>query len=526
MKWPLKSLIGSIVLAIGSPLLAQHGMGHPDEWKPIFDGETLAGWDGHPEFWSVEDGAITGQTSEEHVTKGNTFLIWRGGEPANFELKAQFRIGAHNSGIQYRSFETDERWVVGGYQADIDFGNQWSGTNYGERFGGILARRGEKATRSPEGERTVTSLGDAAKLAEAIKVGEWNTYHIVARGHHLVHEINGTVMSEFIDHGSAARSKGVLALQLHAGPPMKVQFKDLQLKTLPDSPDATRKVVFVAGGRSHGNGAHEHRAGSMLLAKRIAELPGFEAVVVTEGWPEDESVFDGAAAVVIFCDGGEAHPLNPRLEAFDEMMKRGVGLGTIHYAVETVKGPAGDKFLEWQGGFFEPYWSINPHWRAKFEAFVEHPVTRGLTPFEVQDEWYYHMRFREGMEGVTPILTAMPDTGTLMRPDGPHSNNEYVRDAVVKRKEPQHLAWAATRDGGGRGFGFTGGHNHINWQNDNFRRAVLNGIVWISHGEVPEGGVPSGTPDAEEMDANQDMHGDLGGQRVFPFAPRAPRTEK
>lgn len=281
-----------------------------------------------------------------------------------------------------------------------------------------------------------------------------------------------------------------------------------------------KKVVFVAGKRSHGNGAHEHRAGSILLARRVARLPGFEAVVVTEGWPKDESVFDGASAVVVFCDGGGGHVLNKHLAKFDKIMKRGVGLGTIHYGVETTKGKAGDKFLEWQGGYFEPHWSVNPHWTARFEKFIEHPVTRGLKTFEVNDEWYYHMRFRPGMKDVTPILTAMPGPETLKRRDGAHSGNPHVRAAVLERKEPQHLAWVAVRPGGGRGFGFTGAHNHVNWRNDNFRRTVLNGIVWISGVEVPDDGVPSATPDDAEMDANQDKHGDLGGRRLFTFPDR------
>ncbi len=285
----------------------------------------------------------------------------------------------------------------------------------------------------------------------------------------------------------------------------------------PDAPRGNKKVVFIAGRRSHGNGSHEHRAGCMLLAKRIAALPGFEAVVVTEGWPKDTSVFDGATSVIVFCTGGGGHLLNRHLDEFDKVMKRGVGLATIHYAVETKKGKAGAKFLEWQGGYFETFWSVNPHWTAHFEEFVEHPVTRGLTPFKLHDEWYYHMRFRPDMNGVTPVLTALPPAKTLDRQDGPHSNNPFVRKAVLSRKEPQHVAWAATRPGGGRGFGFTGAHNHASWRNDNFRRTVLNGIVWISGGTVPEGGVPSATPDDAEMDAHQDKHGDLGGRRVFEF---------
>lgn len=292
---------------------------------------------------------------------------------------------------------------------------------------------------------------------------------------------------------------------------------ETRLSVADDRPEEpSRKVVFVAGGSSHGKGDHEHRAGSILLAKRLASLPGFEAIVVTEGWPEDESIFDEASAVIVFCTGGSNHPLNRRLESFDAIMKRGVGLGTIHYGVETTKGACGDKFLEWQGGFFETHWSVNPRWTAKFETFVDHPVSRGLTPFVIEDEWYYHMRFRDGMRGVTPILSALPSEDSLSRKDGPHSGNPAVRAAVLDRHEPQHVLWVAARESGGRGFGFTGAHKHSNWQNDNFRRSVLNAIVWIAGVDVPIGGVQSERPDDDEIDANQDKHGDLG-TRMFQF---------
>ncbi|MFN6104177.1 MAG: ThuA domain-containing protein [Planctomycetaceae bacterium] len=152
------------------------------------------------------------------------------------------------------------------------------------------------------------------------------------------------------------------------------------------------------------------------------------------------------------------------------------------------------------GGYFETNWSVNPHWTAKFETLPNHPITRGVKPFEINDEWYYHMRFRDKLERVTPILTAVPPASTLERPDGPHSGNPAVRAA---KGQPQHVAWAAERENGGRGFGFTGGHFHRNWADDNFRRLVLNALVWVAHGEVPTGGVNSQVSQ-DEMLANLD----------------------
>ena len=150
------------------------------------------------------------------------------------------------------------------------------------------------------------------------------------------------------------------------------------------------------------------------------------------------------------------------------------------------KGDSGDHFLKWIGGYFETHWSVNPHWTARFDHLPVHPITRGVKPFEVNDEWYYHMRFRPAMKGVTPILSAMPPKTTLTRPDGPHSGNPHVR-ASVAAGNLQHVAWAAERADGGRGFGFTGGHNHWNWGDDNFRKVVLNAIVWCAKRRGPYG---------------------------------------
>ncbi len=264
------------------------------------------------------------------------------------------------------------------------------------------------------------------------------------------------------------------------------------------------KIVFVAGRQSHGWGAHEHKAGSMLLADRLNKnMPNVNAVVMTGGWPEDNSIFEGAATVVIFCDGYSYHPIKPHLEFFDGLAKKGVGLVTIHWATEVERGEVAEKFLEWQGGFCDVNWSVNPHWDADFKTLPDHPITRGVSPFELNDEWYYHMRFIEGMKGVTPILTALPPASSLVRPDGLRSGNPDVRKAVANG-EPQHVAWAYERPGGGRGFGFTGGHVHDNWGHDDFRTLMLNAICWTANIDVPDGGVPSQTPTRDELDANQD----------------------
>jgi hypothetical protein len=216
-------------------VLATGAASQAAEWESIFNGKDLSGWKGKPEFWRVEDGAITGQTTPEKPTKGNTFIIWQGGEIGNFELKLKYRIIGGNSGIQYRSFEVKPgSFVVGGYQADFEAGKTYSGIVYGEKFRGILSLRGEKSVFTKEGKRkTVEKFGDSAELQKVIKPEEWNEYHIIADGFTFTHKINSQVMTILTDeHEAKRRAKGILALQLHAGPPMKVQFKDIELKRL------------------------------------------------------------------------------------------------------------------------------------------------------------------------------------------------------------------------------------------------------------------------------------------------------
>ncbi len=274
------------------------------------------------------------------------------------------------------------------------------------------------------------------------------------------------------------------------------------LPSLQAQPDEQCNVLFLAGRPSHGYGAHEHYAGCQLLAKSLDEaMDNVTTEVIRTKWPSENELAN-ADVIVMYSDGGGGHPVNKHLEQIDRLAKSGVGIVCIHYAVEVPKGKSGEKFLDWIGGYFETDWSVNPHWRAEFTELPDHPVTRGVNPFSSQDEWYYHMRFRDNMQGVTPILSAIPPESTLSRPDGPHSGNPHVR---AKAGQPQHVAWATEREDGGRGFGFTGGHFHWNWGDDDFRRLMLNAIVWTAKLEVPENGVPIENVNLAALKDNQDF---------------------
>jgi type 1 glutamine amidotransferase len=263
-----------------------------------------------------------------------------------------------------------------------------------------------------------------------------------------------------------------------------------------------KKLVLVAGPRSHGYNSHEHNAGCLLLAKCLNEnVAGIYAAVYRDGWPQDPTAFDNADAICMFCDGGDGHIVMQHLEETDKLAKKGVGIACLHYGVEVPKGKPGDYMLGWTGGYFETFWSVNPFWRAEFKEFQKHPITQGVKPFSIDDEWYYHMRFVEGMKGVTPVLTAIPPDSTRKGRDDAHGGNPIVRAELGM---PEHVGWAYERPGGGRGFGFTGGHWHHSWAHNDFRKLILNALVWIAGADVPADGVPSKTPTMEELEANQD----------------------
>ncbi len=261
------------------------------------------------------------------------------------------------------------------------------------------------------------------------------------------------------------------------------------------APAAEKKnIVLIAGKQSHGPGAHEHNAGVQLLAKCLrAAVPELVEVKVhlNAEWPAEEEI-KSADTILIYADGFTMHPAlqGDHLQQLSVEMKRGCGFMALHWATEVPKNKGEAEFLDWMGGYCDPSWSVNPHWQADFTTLPEHPITSGVHPFSTNDEWYFHMRFREGMASVRPILTAVPPDSTMSRPDGMRSGNPDVRKDVAN-KVPQHVAWAAERTGGGRGFGFTGGHFHKGWANNDQRKLVLNAILWTAKAAVPANGVES-----------------------------------
>lgn len=265
-----------------------------------------------------------------------------------------------------------------------------------------------------------------------------------------------------------------------------------------------KSIVFIAGGPSHDFGSHEHYAGSRILAEVVERTDdNVKCTVFRNGWPQDDSALDKADSIVIYSDGGGGHPALPHLDRIQKQIDRGVGFVCIHYAVEVPKDRGGKEFLNWLGGYFETHWSVNPHWDADFVTLPDHPITNGVKPFKTRDEWYFHMRFPEGMKGVTPILSAVPPASTMNRGDGPHSGNPAVREAVAKGI-PQHVGWATEREDGGRSFGFTGGHFHWNWGRTEPTRIVANAILWTAKVEIPEEGAAVQPKSVEQLKKDQD----------------------
>lgn len=227
----------------------KESLGENNGFLSIFDGKSLEGWEGDTSVWKVENGLIVGELTPESDLKNNTFLIWKGGEPGDFELKVDFKISADgNSGINYRSERLEDiPYALRGYQADIDGKNTYTGQNYEERKRTTLAYRGQKTRINPQnpsgeireyveknawkGLELIEELGDRDSLKMLIHAEEWNQMHLVIKGNVLKHYVNGVLMSEVLDEDQVNKSlKGILGFQVHVGPPMRVELKNIYLK--------------------------------------------------------------------------------------------------------------------------------------------------------------------------------------------------------------------------------------------------------------------------------------------------------
>jgi type 1 glutamine amidotransferase len=290
----------------------------------------------------------------------------------------------------------------------------------------------------------------------------------------------------------------------------------LALPAFAKTPDGKQKLILIAGKPSHPPRMHEFNAGVQLLTKCLASVQGLKVEYVLNGWPKDESVLAGADAIVFYMDGGKKHEAvqgdGSRLALIDSLVAKGVGIGCMHYGV-TVDPPdnGGAQFKRWIGGHYEENYSCNPLWEPVFANWPDHPITRGVKPFVIKDEWYFNIRFVEGFTAdaasqkdgtkFTPILVAKPTDATrdgpYVYPKGPYPHIQADKGRM------EAMLWAVERSDGGRGFGFTGGHFHDNWANDDFRKAILNALTWLAKIEVPTTGIAS-TVTKEDIEANLD----------------------
>jgi type 1 glutamine amidotransferase len=259
-----------------------------------------------------------------------------------------------------------------------------------------------------------------------------------------------------------------------------------------------KKIVLVAGKKSHSPGDHEFFAGTAILMNLLKQTKDVWPVMAREGWPKNEKIFDGAAAILFYMDGRDGHPVvqKDRLKLLQGYMDQGTGWLNLHYAVD-YKPEHGATVVNWMGGYYDPRISTNPHWDATIRSLPKHPIANGVTPFTINDEWYFNMRWiGDGTDvndakGVTPILQAIP-------PD----NKRGTADAKKYLGRLETIAWAYERKDGGRAFGFTGGHNHRNWGDENFRRVVVNAVLWAAKVDVPEGGAKV---DLDPIDLNRNL---------------------
>ncbi len=260
---------------------------------------------------------------------------------------------------------------------------------------------------------------------------------------------------------------------------LRAQESTVPLEVEPTDPKLTR-IVLVAGVNSAKIGEHEYFAGTVLLADLLRQTPGVFPIIARDGWPKNPKIFEGAKSIFFFMDGGGAQPYlrADRMAILEKHMASGVGHVQLHNIVDYPE-TTGDRVMPWLGGVWDKKISCRAHWVAEIKDLPDHPISRGVKPFSIDDGWLYNMRFAPDMKGITPLVKIVPPEKT-----------RSTADARKHPGRPEIVGWAFDRPDGGRTFAFTGGHLHSNLGDENLRRFLVNGILWTAHVDVPAAGAP------------------------------------
>jgi type 1 glutamine amidotransferase len=297
--------------------------------------------------------------------------------------------------------------------------------------------------------------------------------------------------------------------QIHAADPY--DQSQVKLEVQPPADFKGKVILLIAGKQSHGAGDHEFFAGTAILMDLLKQNPGVWPIMCRDGWPKNEELFDKADTIMFYMDGRQGHPVvqQDRLDKMQKLMDKGKGWVNLHYAVDYLP-KHGKQVIDWMGGYYEPGWSTNPHWMAEIRSLPKHPIANGVKPFTLKDEWYYNMRWREDDQKVVPILQAIPPDATRKSAQATTETKKYLGQDKIET-----MAWAYERKDGGRAFGFTGGHFHANWADENFRRVVVNALLWTAKVDVPETGAKVDF-DPENLNKNLDKKGSGAFKPILP----------
>ena len=289
---------------------------------------------------------------------------------------------------------------------------------------------------------------------------------------------------------------------------MKVVFALFALTTFVTAPLAAEtkkppRIHFIAGLDSHAVDEHEFIAGCHLLGNKFKAVFPDTEFEVSVGWPtsaKQAEFIESAGLIIIYCDGYTKHQLNNHYDEMEALMKAGAGLGLLHCGCEVDSVEKGDALRDWTGGAYEKYYSINPIWTCTSIYNRNHPATRGCKEFTLKDEFYFNIRFSETLPWQS-VLKGKPDDRARRSPRGPTGPMDKFKHVIADSGQLETLMWTLERKDGGRGFGFTGGHYHANWRNDDFRKLILNAFAWSLHLEVPASGIVTAKPTDDEMTA-------------------------